>query len=94
MPEIAQIFSEESCMQSRSIPFSITLLRPNKRHVWTILGPFIGYCYKIFAFICLKWLKFSLKSHVIQKEDFSNFQLLGPYLGHNGVMFWLLISFG
>ena len=38
--------------------------------VWPTLGPCFGYFYNIFACRCLKWLKFSLKSHECQIEKY------------------------
>ena len=60
MPNMAQIFIEESCMPSRRIPISIG----------TISEPCFGYFYNIFASRCLKWLKFSLESHASQIGEY------------------------
>ena len=60
---MTQMFNEESAMPNRIIPFSVKLLGPYKGQVWTILGPCFGYFYNIFASICLKLPKFSLRSH-------------------------------
>ena len=68
MPEIVQMFTEESCIPNRRIPFNVQLLGPYFGHVWAILGPCFGYFYIIFASICLKWLNFSPKSHTCQLE--------------------------
>ena len=40
--EMAQIFTGESCMQNRIIPFSDKLLGLYKGHVWDIIGAFFG----------------------------------------------------
>ena len=90
MPEMAQIFTEASCMPTRRIPFNRKLFGPYKGHVQAILGPCFGYLYYIFASRCLKWLKFPLKSHECQLEEYSSSSnyldhigaLFGPYRGH------------
>ena len=51
MPEIAQIFTQESCMPNRRIPFNVQLLGSYLGLVWAILGPCFGYFYIIFASI-------------------------------------------
>ena len=71
MPEMTQIFTEESAMPNRGILFNVQLLGPYWGHVWAILVPCFGYFYNILAFKCLKWLKFSLKSYACQIEEFS-----------------------
>ena len=38
MPEMAQIFTEESCMLNRRVFFNVQLLGPYWGHVWAILG--------------------------------------------------------
>ena len=84
MPEMAQIFTEESCIPNGRTVFNVELLGPYGDHVWVILGPFLGYFYNILAFRFLKWLKFSLKSHACQAEDYS---LISNYPDHIGSMF-------
>ena len=81
---MAQIFTEESCMTNRGKFFSVELLEPYWSHVWAILGPCFGYFYNIFACSYLKWLKFSLKSHAHQIEDYT---LISNYWDHIGAMF-------
>ena len=71
-------------MPNRIILLNEQLLGPYWGHVWTILGPCFGYLYNIFACRCLKWLKFSLKSHACQAEDYS---LISNYPDHIGSMF-------
>ena len=63
---MAQIFTGESCMPNRRIPFSVKLLGPYKGHVWAISGPCLGHLYNIFASRCLKWLNFLLNSDACQ----------------------------
>ena len=87
MPEIAQIFTEESCMPSRRLLINFQLSRPYWVHVWAILGSCFGYFYNIFASRCLKLFKFSLKNHACYIEEYSlmfNFwdhilAMFGPY---------------
>ena len=43
--EIAIIFTEESCMTNRRIPFNVKLLGPYMGHVWAITGPCFAYFY-------------------------------------------------
>ena len=85
MPEMAQIFTEESCMPSRRLLINFQLSRPYWVHVWAILGSCFGYFYNIFASRCLKWLQFSLESH---SRILLNDKSLGPYLGH----VWAILS--
>ena len=90
MPVMAQIFNGESCKPKREIPINVKFLGPYQGHVWAIFGSCFGYFYNIFAFKCLKWLKFSLESHASQKEEYhslSNYwdhirAMFGPYQGH------------
>ena len=87
MPEMAQIFTEESCMPSRRLLINFQLSRPYWVHVWAILGSCFGYFYNIFASRCLKLFKFSLKNHACYIEEYSlmfNFwdhiwAMFGPY---------------
>ena len=81
MPEIAQIFTGESCKPNRRIPLNVKLLGPYKGHVWAILGPCFGYYCNIFASRCPKWLKFSLKSHAFQIGDYLQFSIIGTIFG-------------
>jgi len=66
MTEMAKIFTGESCMPNRRIPFRVKLLEPYKGHFGAILGSCIGHFYNIFASRCLIWLKFSPLSHACQ----------------------------
>ena len=85
MPKIAQIFTEESCMPNRIIQFNVKLLTLYNAHVYAILRPYFGYFYNISACRCLKWLKFSLKSHACQIEEYS---LMLIFLDHIWAIFW------
>ena len=51
MPEIVQMFTKESCIPNRRIPFNVQLLGPYFGHVWATLGPCFGYFYIVFASI-------------------------------------------
>ena len=82
MPEMAQIFTQESCIPNRRKTFNVELSGPYFCHVWAILGPCLSYFYNIFACRCLKWLKFLLKCHACQIEEYFKVQLFGPYWGH------------
>ena len=87
MPEMAKIFTEESCMPSRKLLINFQLSRPYWVHVWAILGSCFGYFYNIFASRCLKLFKFSQKNHACYIEEYSlmfNFwdhiwAMFGPY---------------
>ena len=50
--------------------------------VWAISRQFFSHNYNTFACRCLKWPKFSLKSHACQREENSVMLSLGPYYGH------------
>ena len=94
IPKIAQIFTEDSCLSCRRLSFNVKLLGLYKGHVWAILGPYLSYFYNIFACRCLKWLKFSLKCHLYQIEEYFEVTLFGPYwshLGHIKALFWLFL---
>ena len=84
MPQMARIFTEESCMSNRRIPFNVQLLGPYLGHVWAILGPCFGYFYIIFASIWLKWLEFSQKKSCMPIRKYS---LMLTNLDHNGANF-------
>ena len=81
MPEMAKIFTEESCISNRKY----TLMLTNLDHIWVIIGPCFGYFYNIFASRCIYWLKFSLESLACQIEEYS---ALYNYLYHILAMFW------
>ena len=89
MTEMAQIFTVASCMPNRRIIFNFELLGPYWGHVWAILGPCFGYFYNSFAFRCLKWLKYSLKSHACQVEEY--YSMLN-YLDHNQDHVWAILG--
>ena len=90
MPDMAQIFTEESWMSNRRILLNVQLLGPNWGNVLAIKGPCFGYFENIFASKCLIWLKFSLKSHASQIEEYQSMSnywdhiraIFGPYQGH------------
>ena len=86
MPEMAKIFTIQSCMPNRRILFKVQLLGPYWGHIWAILGPCLGYLYKIFACGCLKLFKCSLKSHAYQIEEYP---LMFNYWDHIWGMFGL-----
>ena len=87
MPEMAQIFTEESCMPSRRLLINFQLSRQYWVHVWAIWGSWFGYFYNIFASRFLKLFKFSQKNHACYIEECSlmfNFwdhiwAMFGPY---------------
>ena len=96
MREMAQIFSQELCRPNRRKLFNVQLFGPYWCHVWAILGPYLSYFINIFACRCLKWLKFSLKCHVYQIEEYFDVTLFGPYWSHLGnimALFWLFLQF-
>ena len=91
MTEIAQNFTKETGMSSGRILLNVNLLRPYYGHVLPILGQCLGYFYNIFTSRCLNWLKFSVKSHACQIEEYhlvSNYWTIkGPCLGQFRAMF-------
>ena len=68
---MAQNFTKETCMPNGRILLSVDLLGPYWGYVLAILGPYFGYFCNIYAFRCLKWFKFSLKSHVCHIDEYS-----------------------
>ena len=76
MPEMAQIFTEESCMSNRKCSLMLT----NLDHIRAMCGVF----FNIFVSRCLKWLKFSLKSHSCQLGEYHS---ISNYLDHIRAMF-------
>ena len=84
MTEMAYLFTEEPCKPNRGIPINVKLLGQYKGLVLVILGPCFGYFYNIFASRCLIWLKFSLKSHASQIEEY---QSMSNYCDHIRAIF-------
>ena len=95
MHEMTKFFTDESCTPNRRIFSNVQLLGPYWGNVWAKLGLCFGQFCNIFAFRCLKWLNFSLKSHACQIEDCSSiFQTIsGQCLDHNRAMFWLFLQY-
>ena len=61
MPEIAQIFTEVSCMPTKRILIYVNYLD----HIWSIIDTCFGHFYHIFAPWCLNWM-FLLKKNAFQ----------------------------
>ena len=88
MPEMAKIFTEESCMANRGIIYKFELFGPYYGHVLALFEPCFVHFYNFVASRCLKWLKFSLKHHACQRKEHSLMLSLGPYHGY----LWAMIG--
>ena len=68
----------------------------HKGNIWAIRAIFWPYL-QYLASICLKWLKFSLKSHACPLKNtlwcWLIGTILGPCLGHNRAIFWIFIKY-